>query len=107
MAEETENKKEEKETTEEKQTSVSEKPTTNSFWNKGSGFARGAIMGGIAGFLITMATTRKRVIIWSVIGAVGGGYIGHRIAEASDPTKQIKFNFNGAANKKRKFKTSK
>jgi uncharacterized protein YcfJ len=73
--------------------------------DKASGYAKGAVMGGIAGFLFA-ATTGKRPILWTIIGVVGGGWIGYRIAEATDASKISKFNFTGEKKVKRKFKNS-
>ena len=73
--------------------------------DKASGYARGAVMGGIAGFLFAV-TTGKKPILWSVVGIIGGGWIGYRIAEATDTSKQTKFNFTDKPIVKRKFKTT-
>ena len=69
--------------------------------DKASGFSRGAVLGTIAGLIFAMSTKNKP-IVWGLVGLVAGGYIGHRIGEANDTTKQVKFNFNGTKERKRK-----
>lgn len=57
--------------------------------DKASGYKTGAVVGGIAGFLAGYYF-KGNLVIYTVIGIVGGGYIGYKVAEES----QFKQEFN-------------
>lgn len=80
-------------------------PRAEGLVNISSGYARGAVLGGIAGFLFAMSA-KKKPVVWTLIGIVGGGYIGYKVSEAADTSKQTVFNFEGKKPEPRKFKKS-
>lgn len=58
--------------------------------NKSIGYKNGAIVGVIVGALAGLYF--KRFIMFSLIGLVGGGYVGYKIAEATESKVEFKTN---------------
>jgi uncharacterized protein YcfJ len=48
--------------------------------NKADGYKKGAIFGALAGCVCAILF-KGRIILWTVVGGIGGGYIGYKIAE--------------------------
>jgi uncharacterized protein YcfJ len=51
--------------------------------SKANGYKNGAIAGGVTG-LVCALIFKGKVVIWTVVGAVAGGYIGYKISESSE-----------------------
>lgn len=58
--------------------------------DKADGYKTGAIVGGIAGFL-SGYYFKGNLLIYTVIGVVGGGYIGYKVAEGSQMKQEFSF----------------
>jgi len=57
--------------------------------DKASGYKKGAMIGVIAGVLAGIYFKQK-IMMFAAIGLVGGGYIGYKIAEASETNSSFK-----------------
>lgn len=51
-------------------------------------YKTGAIVGAISGFVVSQLI-KGRVILYTAIGAVAGGYIGYKIAENAEPKSEF------------------
>jgi hypothetical protein len=58
-------------------------------YDKVSAYKTGAVLG-IAGGVITGFVMRWNLLLCAVVGGVGVGYIGYRLAESSEPKVQFK-----------------
>jgi uncharacterized protein YcfJ len=48
--------------------------------NKADGYKKGAIVGALAG-VVCAILFKGKIVLWTVVGAVGGGFLGYKIAE--------------------------
>jgi uncharacterized protein YcfJ len=54
-----------------------------------SAYTKGAVVGGIAMAIFALAT-KRRLILWTTFGVIGGGYIAYKVRESKGkPTKEI------------------
>jgi uncharacterized protein YcfJ len=51
--------------------------------NKADGYVKGAVTGGALGIIVGLIL-KKRFLIWTIGGAIGGGYVGYLIAESKE-----------------------
>lgn len=65
---------------------------------KSVGYKKGAVVGLVAGVL-TGLYFKKNLIMFGLIGVVAGGYVGYKVAEASEVKNGFK-NFGNNDNKK-------
>jgi len=57
--------------------------------HKSAGYKKGAVVGLVVGVLIGMYF-KKSLIMFGLIGVVGGGYLGYKIAEATETKSDFK-----------------
>ncbi len=62
----------------------------NNILQTSSGYARGAITGGIGGFVLGVLF-KSNSLYWAIGGFLIGGYAGALIAEANDTSKKVEF----------------
>ena len=55
-------------------------------------YAKGAVIGGVimAGFALF---TGRKLIMWTAIGAVAGGFVAHKVTESKSQGKKVESNF--------------
>lgn len=54
--------------------------TTQHILSQSKSFARGACIGGVLCFVIA-ATTRRRIILWTGVGAIAGGFLATKFSD--------------------------
>lgn len=64
----------------------------NEIKEQSKAYTTGALIGGIVA-ATTALILKKRVILWSVIGVVVGGFISHRIYKSGKETSKTNTNF--------------
>ena len=59
-------------------------------------YTRGALIGGVL-FAVFALATHRRVFMWTAIGAIGGGFVAHKVRDSKKEI--VKSNFKNYDNK--------
>lgn len=73
----------------EKTDSIKDNSMGQKIKNKSNGYVHGAIAGGVIG-VFSAVIFKKRMIVWGVVGAIAGGYIGYKVAEEVNTDNEFK-----------------